>query len=89
MPNGTFALAATSAPTSNIWSQVQVVSSGRSIFAFSKIFGSTKKRALLMPALIPTSLPSILPESTVPSTNFEVSTAPRSSSALRLPYSEM
>ena len=62
-----------------------------SILAFSKISGLAKMHALLMPALIPTSLPSILPESTVPSTNLETS-APffsRSSSAPRVPYSAM
>jgi hypothetical protein len=60
-----------------------------SILAFSKIFGLAKMQALLMPALIPTSVSLTLPESTVPSTNLEVSTSFRSRSACRLPYSEM
>ena len=42
-----------------------------------------------MPALTPTSLSLILPDSTVPSTNLEVSTSFKSKSAPRLPYSEM
>ena len=50
------------------------MSSGRSILAFSKMAGLAKISALLMPALMPTSLSLILPESTVPSANFETST---------------
>ena len=88
-PNGTFALAATSVATSISPSQVQVVSSGISILAFSHTAGLAMMIRLLMPALMPTSLSSILPESTVPSMNLEVSTPLRSSSAPRLPYSEM
>ena len=89
MPNGTPALAATSAEISIIESHVQVVSSGRSIFAFSKMAGLAKISALFTPALMPTSWSLILPESTVPSANFETSTLDTSSKACRLPYSAM
>ena len=88
-PNGTPALAATSAATSIIESHVQVVSSGRSILAFSKIAGLAKISALFTPALMPTSWSLILPESTVPSANFDTSTLDRSSRACRVPYSAM
>ena len=91
IPKVTFAFEETSAAISLSSSQVHLVSSGISIFAFSKMSGAAKMHALLMPALIPTSLPSILPESTVPSANLETSApfASRSRSAPRVPYSEM
>ena len=65
---------ATSAEVSISESQVQVLSSGTSIPAFSKTFGLAKTTRQLMPALMPYSVSLILPESTVPSMNFEVST---------------
>ncbi len=88
-PKGTFAFDATSAAVSIIESQVQDLSSGTSMPAFSKTFGLTSTTRQLMPALTPYSVSLILPESTVPSMNFDVSTFDRSSSAPRLPYSEM
>ena len=83
------ALEATSAEMSIIESQVQVVSSGTSMPAFSKTFGLARMTRQLKPALMPYSVSLILPESTVPSMNLEVSTPDRSSRACRLPYSAM
>ena len=83
------ALDATSAEVSISESQVQVLSSGTSMPAFSNIFGLAKTMRQLMPALMPYSVSLILPDSTVPSMNFDVSTFDRSSSAPRLPYSAM
>lgn len=79
----------TSAEVSIRESQVQVLSSGTSMPAFSNSFGLASTTMQLMPALIPFSVSLILPESTVPSMNLEVSTPERSSSASRLPYSAM
>src|SRR5690349_16021343 len=90
-PNVSFALDfdATSAEDSMRESQVQVLSSGTSTPASEKIFGLASTTRQLMPALMPYRVSLILPESTVPSMNFEVSTSDRSSRASRLPYSEM
>ena len=81
-PKVTLALDATSAAISISESQVQVLSSGTSMPAFSKTFGLARTTRQLMPALMPYSVSLILPESTVPSMNFEVSTLDRSSRAL-------
>ena len=83
------ALLATSAAVSIIESQVQVLSSGTATPAFSKTLGLASTTRQLMPALMPYSVSLILPDSTVPSMNFEVSTPERSRRAPRLPYSEM
>src|SRR3954451_3940905 len=90
-PNGTPAFDETSAATCIRSSQVQLVSSGIDTLALSKILGLAKRTAELMPAFTPTRVSLILPDSTVPSMNLEVSTPylVRSNSACRLPYSAM
>ena len=85
MPKGVPALEASSAAVATSESQVHVLSSGTCIPAFAKTFGSANSVRQLIPALMPTSLPLILPASTVPSRNLDVSTPLRSRSAPLVP----